>query len=198
MLKRRDSWYWKHLELFPTLLKGSCAKKEHDGATLYNSYYQFVSIFLVLQAGLFYAPRYVWLMLEGGLMKFLARGVREKIVEDPVEKRESLISTFQVKSLVAIMYLLTWNTQEHLHNKYNAYAAGFFACEAANLLVSIIQIFITDKFLSYHFLGYGVHVWSYYSQPPEERRHGVINPMCEAFPRIVSCDYVRYTIYVCI
>ena len=78
-----------------------------------------------------------------------------------------------------------------MHNKYNAYAAGFFACEAANLCVSIVQIFLTDKFLSYHFLGYGPRVWAYYSHPVEERRHGGINPMCEAFPRIVSCDYVR-------
>ena len=76
--------------------QGSCVKKEHDGATLYNSHYQFVSIFLVAQAGLFYGPRYVWLMLEGGLMKFLARGVREKIVEDPVQKRDTLLKTFQV------------------------------------------------------------------------------------------------------
>ena len=33
----------------------------------------------------------------------------------------------------------------------------------------------------------------YYNLPPEERSlsHGY-NPMCEAFPRIASCDYVRY------
>ena len=90
-------WMYSTMNIPPTF-KGSCAKKEHDGASLYNSYYQFVSIFLVLQAGLFYAPRYAWLMLEGGLMKFLARGARGKIVEDPVEKRESLIRTFQVRT----------------------------------------------------------------------------------------------------
>jgi hypothetical protein len=95
----------------PPAFKGSCAKKEHDGATLYNSYYQFVSIFLVLQAGLFYAPRYVWLMLEGGLMKFLARGARGKIVEDPVEKRESLIRTFQVRAMLGLKVLSI-----HTHN----------------------------------------------------------------------------------
>ena len=57
-----------------------------------------------------------------------------------------------------------------------------------------MQIFLTNKFLSYNFLGYGVRVWAYYSQPAEERRHGGINPMCETFPRLVSCDYVRYTL----
>ena len=40
--------------------------------------------------------RALWLMLEGGLMKFLAKGATEKIVEDADEKREALIKTFQV------------------------------------------------------------------------------------------------------
>ena len=31
--------------------------------------------------------RALWLMLEGGLMKFLAKGATEKIVEDAGEKR---------------------------------------------------------------------------------------------------------------
>ena len=57
-----------------------------------------------------------------------------------------------------------------------------------------MQIFLTNKFLSYNFLGYGVRVWAYYSQPAEERRHGAINPICETFPRLVSCDYVRYIV----
>ena len=64
------------------------------------------------------------------------------------------------------------------------------------MIVTIMQIFLTNKFLSYNFLGYGVRVWAYYSQPAEERRHGGINPMCETFPRLVSCDYVRYTVHV--
>ena len=34
--------------------------------------------------------RGLWLMLEGGLMKFLAKGATEKIVEDADEKRERL------------------------------------------------------------------------------------------------------------
>ena len=35
--------------------------------------------------------------MEGGLMKFLVRNARGKIVEDAEEKRDSLIKTFQVK-----------------------------------------------------------------------------------------------------
>ena len=112
-----NSYCWMYSTMnIPPAFKGSCAKKEHDGATLYNSYYQFVSIFLVLQAGLFYAPRYMWLMLEGGLMKFLARGAREKIVEAPVEKRESLIRTFQVRAMCVLRDL-----NNHTHSFLGAY-----------------------------------------------------------------------------
>jgi hypothetical protein len=80
----------------------------------------------------------MWLMLEGGLMKFLAKGATDKIVEDAAEKRESLIKTFQ----------------EHLHNKYNAYAAWFLCCEQLNFTVVLSQWFVTNKFLKYKFLRY--------------------------------------------
>ena len=38
-----------------------------------------------------------WIMMEGGLMKFLVRDARGKIIEDAEEKRDSLIQTFQVR-----------------------------------------------------------------------------------------------------
>ena len=47
---------------------------------------------------LFYLPRVVWLSLEGGLMKFLVRNARGKIIEEAVEKRDALIVTFRVSS----------------------------------------------------------------------------------------------------
>jgi len=108
-------------------------------------------------------------------MKFLVRNARGKIIEDAEEKRDDLIQTFQ----------------EHLHNKYNKYAAMFYICETTNLLVVISQIFVVNRFLNYEFLSYGPEVWHYYSLPPEERVMQNLNPMCEAFPRIASCDFVR-------
>ena len=56
----------------------------------------------MVSAMLFYLPRAIWLMAEGGLMKFLAKGTTTKIVEDADEKRESLIKTFQVKMIAVI------------------------------------------------------------------------------------------------
>jgi hypothetical protein len=48
------------------------------------------------QALAVYAPRVLWLSLEGGLMKFLVRNARGKIVEGAQEKRNQLVKTFKV------------------------------------------------------------------------------------------------------
>ena len=53
--------------------------------------------FQVGVAALFYIPRAIWLVMEGGLMKFLTRGVSGKVVEDAARKRETLVKTFQGK-----------------------------------------------------------------------------------------------------
>ena len=84
------------------------------------------------------------------------------------------------------------NFQEHLHNKYNRYAFFFYLCETSNLLVVISQIFVVNKFLHYQFFGYGLRVYMWYSMPAEERAMTNLNPMCEVFPRLAACDYIRY------
>ena len=42
------------------------------------------------------------------------------------------------------------------------------------------------------FLLYGPSVFFYYQLPAEERELFSANPMCEAFPRIAACNFVRY------
>ena len=56
--------------------------------------------FQVVSALLFYLPRACWLMMEGGLMKFLAKGATDKIIEDADAKRDSLLKTFQVTNKI--------------------------------------------------------------------------------------------------
>ena len=173
-----NSYCWMYSSFtMPADYKGACTNRTSDGGNLYNSYYQWVSIFLVVSAVMFYTPRAIWLMMEGGLMKFLAKGTTEKIVENAAEKRESLLTTFQ----------------EHLHNKYGTYAKVFLACEQLNFFIILCQWFITDKFLKYQFLYYGYNVLQFYNIPQEEQvLNDTPNPMCNAFPRVASCKYVRY------
>ena len=49
--------------------------------------------------------------------------------------------------------------QEHVHNKFNRYAFGFFLCEFCNLLFAVICIYLTHIFLNYQFYDYGILVY---------------------------------------
>ena len=62
-----------------------------------------MAIFLVVQACLFYIPRVAWLRLEGGLMKFLVKDARGKIIDDAESKRDNLVLTFQVEIKLALV-----------------------------------------------------------------------------------------------
>ena len=47
---------------------------ESVNSIVYNSYYQWVPLYLIFMAFVFYLPRMFWLSMEGGLMKFLCKG----------------------------------------------------------------------------------------------------------------------------
>jgi len=65
-----------------------------------------------------------------GLMKFLAKGRTDRIVEDAEEQLKRLLATFR----------------HHLKNKYNSYALYFFFCEVLNFLVMVGQVKETGIF----------------------------------------------------
>jgi len=173
-------WMYSTFDI-PVEYKGPCGGNPEDAldVIVYNSYYQWVSIFLIGLAILFYLPRVLWLMLEGGLMKFFGKGTTTRFIEDQDEKRDKLVEFFR----------------RNIHNKYNVYLLGFIFCEFLNFITVIVVFFLTDRFLHYRYLGYGYNVWQYYLLPPEEqdfKTTGIKNPMCYTFPRISSCNYFRY------
>ena len=61
---------------------------------VYNSYYQWVPLYLIFTAVLFYLPRMFWIMMEGGLMKFFGKGTTTRFIEDQEEKRDKLVQFF--------------------------------------------------------------------------------------------------------
>ena len=75
----------------------------------------------------------------------LILGTTGRVVDDSEEKMGRMLRHFQ----------------EHIHNKYNRYAFGFFGCELANLCIAIGAIFATHKFLDHQFLTYGLSVYRY-------------------------------------
>lgn len=61
------SYCWMYSSFnIPPSFEGNCARTTQEITPIYNSYYQWVPIFLIFQAFVFYVPRMIWLMLEGG------------------------------------------------------------------------------------------------------------------------------------
>jgi len=161
----------------PDNYKGFCTSNAHEGTNLYNSYYQWVAVFFLIQAVLFYIPRCIWLSMEGGMMSFLVSGCLDRVVENAAEKQETLMR----------------NYCEYVHNKFNKYAFGFFFCELLNVIITISQIFATHAFLNYNYFEYGPQVYQYYSLDSETRSlRETFNPMCEVFPNVATCNYYRW------
>ena len=67
---------------------------QYRTSIVYNSYYQWVPLYLVFLAVLFYLPRLSRLMMEGGLMKFFGKGTTTRFIEDQEEKKDILVSFF--------------------------------------------------------------------------------------------------------
>ena len=57
---------------------------------VYNSYYQWVPLYLIFLAVIFYMPRCFWLMMEGGLMKFFGKGTTTRSVVQMLSLEQSL------------------------------------------------------------------------------------------------------------
>ena len=81
-----NSYCWMYSTWnIPAKYKGACsAGSEYGGIShqewnssrtsiVYNSYYQWVPLYLVVLAFLFYLPRMFWLIMEGGLMEFFGK-----------------------------------------------------------------------------------------------------------------------------
>jgi len=147
----------------------------HQTSIVYNSYYQWVPLYLIILAFLFYLPRMCWLIMEGGLMEFFGKGTTTRFVEDQEEKKDILVDFFR----------------KNVQNKYNIYFFGFMGMEVFNWLIVLIQFGLTNVFLHHRFAWYGPNVLFYYRLPEEEQRE-MKNPMCDTFPRIASCDYWRW------
>ena len=72
------------------------------------------------------------------------------------------------------------------------YFLTFIACEYLNVIIAIVNYLIINSFLSGKFMTYGSDVLNYYmgTALPEEilgKTIGSVNPMCNAFPTVVSC-----------
>jgi len=176
-----ESYCWMYSTWdIPREYKGACSGGdlgEGRGRIVYNSYYQWVPLYLLVLSVLFYLPRLFWLLMEGGLMRFFGRGTASRLVEDEHDKRERLVRYYT----------------RNIHNKFNIYFFAFIFCECLNLAMVILQFGMTNQFLSKRFITYGFQVWRYYLLPDEEQQMSFQkNPMCETFPRIGNDGHILW------
>lgn len=139
----------------------------------YHKFYQWVCFVLVLQAGLFYTPRYLWKIWEGGRIKGLINGMNGQII-DEIASREhrNIIVSYFIRNLRA----------------FNLYAQRFLICEALNFANVLGQIYFMDTFLDGEFSTYGPNVLLFSFADIEDRD----DPMSRVFPKVTKCTFHKY------
>ncbi|KAG7164695.1 innexin inx2-like [Homarus americanus] len=141
-------------------------------ATKHHKYYQWVTLFLFIQAGMFYFPRFLWKRMEGGRVKGLVTDLN--LVAVAPELREQRMN-------FAVEYF------GHYFNQHNIYAYQFFTCEVLNFINVIGQMYLTDRFLDIGFINYGPRVAQY--SMDSSIGH---DPMDEIFPKVAKCTFHKF------
>lgn len=140
---------------------------------IYHAYYQWVCFVLFLQGMMFYIPRYLWKMWEGGRIRAIILGLNNPIMS--ADKKEE-------NRKVLVSYLF-----ENLGN-HNLYAIEYFFCEILNFANVIGQMYLMDAFLGGEFSSYGAKVIQFTDWDFSLR----YDPMIRVFPRMTKCTFHRY------
>jgi len=181
-----DSYCWIHGTYLLPEHYNKTGDKHHPGVgpdnkskkedRVYHMYYQWVTLFLYLQAAMFYFPRYLWKTQEGEMMKRLVQDLDAPIVDD--EKRD------KKKGTVIDHFKMNLGKNDFLF-----YAFKFFGCEVFNLINVVGQMFFVNRFLGYEFTTYGKKVLDYTEEDAQMNR---TDPMYLMFPRVTKCHMRTY------
>lgn len=147
---------------------------ESDPDTLY---YQWVPMMLVINAIIFMIPHQLW--------KISVKGFLKKLCNEETMKRDVNTGDSDLTS-AADRYAQFFH--EITNRDFYKYFFKFLAYEILNLLALIFVFVSTDAFLGGSFQNYGSKVITYYNTEIEQRTG---NPMCDAFPTLVRCEYAK-------
>ncbi|GIY16817.1 innexin shaking-B [Caerostris extrusa] len=159
-----------------------CRRNSRSKEFWFLKYYQWVYFMLFFQAVLFYIPRWLWRMWEGGKMKTLTKDLDNVLIPpDELKEKSKALTTYLVK---------TWTA-------HNSYAAKYFLCEFLALFNVIGQMFLLNKFFDGRFLKFGYDVIKFfYSAEYIASTSSVVymkgDPMIMLFPRVTKCVFRKY------
>ncbi|XP_017784551.1 PREDICTED: innexin shaking-B isoform X2 [Nicrophorus vespilloides] len=139
----------------------------------YHIYYQWTPIILLIQAILFYTPRWLWKSWEGGKIRALMLDLDIGICAEN-EKR--------MKKQLMIDYLLENFTY------HNWWAYKYYFCEVLALINVIGQMFLMNRFFDGAFLSFGIRVLEFMDSDQEDR----IDPIIQVFPKMTKCTFYKY------
>ncbi|XP_015599421.1 innexin shaking-B isoform X1 [Cephus cinctus] len=138
-----------------------------------HKYYQWVIFALLLQAILFYTPRWLWKGWEGGKIHALMMDLDIGLCSE-VEKKQ--------KKKLLLDYL--WENLRY----HNWWAYRYYLCELLALVNVIGQMFLMNRFFDGAFLTFGIDVLRFLESDQEDR----VDPMIYVFPRMTKCTFYKY------
>ncbi|RWS04984.1 innexin inx2-like protein [Dinothrombium tinctorium] len=149
------------------------AQAKNGDLKVYHKYYQWVPFMLFIQAILFYIPRYLWKLKEGGRVKRLILGLDSAVI--PEDQKEYNIR------LLLNYFRCNLNTS-------NSFFAFYVFTEFLNFGNVVFQMYLINKFLGGTFMSYGWRVLMFEDWSPELR----FDPMLRVFPRMAKCIFHLY------
>ncbi|XP_028981743.1 innexin shaking-B [Diachasma alloeum] len=146
---------------------------DHHPLVKQHKYYQWVIFALLLQAILFYTPRWLWKGWEGGKIHALMMDLDIGLCSE-VEKKQ--------KKKMLLDYL--WENLRY----HNWWAYRYYLCEVLALLNVVGQMFLMNRFFDGAFLTFGIDVLRFIESDQEDR----VDPMIYVFPRMTKCTFYKY------
>jgi len=177
-----ETFCWLHgsyhidKEFQEQVANGCITENQRDAGT---GYYQWVVFMLIIHGLIFALPNAIWKMMERGLMQEFGSTAKSPTIMADKGRLNTTLNTY-------VDYF------QSLRSETTAYTIGFFFCELLNIAATIANFYIANAFLNHKFTTYGYEVVEYFRTDGEALSKP--NPMCDAFPTIVSCQFKSVTI----